>query len=196
MDKGSRSENYYDILKVRKDCSGKEIRSAFLELSKKYHPDVLSGVKTNPKDAEKFVQIYEAYKTLSKPNSRKEYDSLLKAAQSNQSRTMEDSSNTVVYGSWEVKPDFDSNPRPYYGVKGWNRISNSKIAVALFILGIIGGLSGFASVKSSHSFQKKRLEEVSTKANQHHERIRSDAQKYGREEQVQRLKKRISKKVD
>lgn len=33
MDKDS--QNYYDVLNVRRDCSGKEIRSAFLELSKK-----------------------------------------------------------------------------------------------------------------------------------------------------------------
>lgn len=32
---GSNTENYYDILKVRQDCTDKEIRTAYVELSKK-----------------------------------------------------------------------------------------------------------------------------------------------------------------
>lgn len=35
MDKGSGSENYYDILNVRSDCSDKEIKTAYVQLSKK-----------------------------------------------------------------------------------------------------------------------------------------------------------------
>ncbi|KAL9899797.1 dnaJ-like-60 isoform 1-T1 [Glossina fuscipes fuscipes] len=193
MDKDS--QNYYDVLNVRRDCSGKEIRSAFLELSKKYHPDV--SVKSNPKDAEKFVRIYEAYETLSKPKLRKEYDNLLiQGLRSNERRIVENTPNSAVHGSWEVRPDVDAHPGPYYGVRGWSRISNSKIALALFILGIIGGLSGFASVKRSHNYQKTRIDEVSAKANEHHERIRSDARKYGKEEQVERVAKRIFKRID
>uniref|UniRef100_A0A1A9VQS2 J domain-containing protein n=1 Tax=Glossina austeni TaxID=7395 RepID=A0A1A9VQS2_GLOAU len=195
MDKDS--QNYYDVLNVRRDCSGKEIRSAFLELSKKYHPDVSVSVKSNPKDAEKFVKIYEAYQTLSKPKMRKEYDNLLlQGVRSSERRIVEDPSNTTVHGSWEVRPDVDAHPGPYYGVKGWSRISNSKIGLALFIVGIIGGLSGIASVKRSHTYQKTRIDEVSAKASEHHEKIRSDARKYGKEEQVQRVANRIFKRID
>lgn len=32
---GSSTQNYYDILKVRQDCTDKEIRTAYVNLSKK-----------------------------------------------------------------------------------------------------------------------------------------------------------------
>lgn len=35
MGKASGSENYYDILNVRSDCSDKEIKTAYVQLSKK-----------------------------------------------------------------------------------------------------------------------------------------------------------------
>ena len=63
--------NYYDILGVGKSSSEKEIKQAFRNLARKYHPDV------NPDDRQaedKFKKINEAYEVLSNPDSKKKYD--------------------------------------------------------------------------------------------------------------------------
>lgn len=63
-------KSYYDVLKVPRNCSGSEIKKAYIELSKKYHPDG----NTNTRDPEQFMKVCEAYKVLYKPASRSHYD--------------------------------------------------------------------------------------------------------------------------
>lgn len=62
------SKNYYDVLGVNKNSSQDEIKKAFRELSKKYHPDREGG------DASKFKEINEAYSILGDADKRKKYD--------------------------------------------------------------------------------------------------------------------------
>ncbi|KAH8417504.1 hypothetical protein KR222_001209 [Zaprionus bogoriensis] len=67
-------KSYYDVLKVPANCSGSEIKRAYIELSKKYHPDGNSSTS----DPEEFVKVCEAYKVLYKRVSRSNYDSRLR----------------------------------------------------------------------------------------------------------------------
>lgn len=60
-------ENYYDILGVVEGASTEEIKRAFRNLAKKYHPD-MGG------DAERFKKILEAYRVLSDAKLRADYD--------------------------------------------------------------------------------------------------------------------------
>ncbi len=65
------NEDFYQILGVGKDASQDDIKKAYRNLSKKYHPDL----NPNNKEAEeKFKKINEAYSILSEPNKRKQYD--------------------------------------------------------------------------------------------------------------------------
>jgi molecular chaperone DnaJ len=66
-------ENYYDILGVPENASQEEIKAAFRELAKKYHPD-------RGGDPEMFKKILEAYRVLSDPKLRQEYDQKRKFA--------------------------------------------------------------------------------------------------------------------
>lgn len=60
--------NPYRILKVKKKATQQEIKKAYHELAKKYHPDKENG------NEEKFKKISEAYSILSNPEKRKYFD--------------------------------------------------------------------------------------------------------------------------
>ena len=63
--------DYYDVLGVQKSASDADIKKAYRQLAKKYHPDVNPG----DKDAEaKFKEVNEAYEVLSDPDKKAKYD--------------------------------------------------------------------------------------------------------------------------
>jgi hypothetical protein len=62
-------KNYYEILGVDMKAPGEEIKRAYFELAKKYHPD--SGDESEVK---KFYEITEAYKALCDKEVRRHHD--------------------------------------------------------------------------------------------------------------------------
>ena len=68
--------DYYEVLGVAKDASDADLKKAYRQLAKKYHPDV------NPSEeaAEKFKEASEAYSILSDPDKRRQYDQFGHAA--------------------------------------------------------------------------------------------------------------------
>lgn len=66
------SKKHYEILGVPENATDQEIKNAYRNLAKKYHPDV----NPNNEEAEaKFREISESYDVLSNPSKRKQYDS-------------------------------------------------------------------------------------------------------------------------
>lgn len=64
--------SYYDILGIPHDASQEEIRKAYLEQIKFFHPDVFDGP---PEVASlKSAQLNEAYEILKNPQKRQAYD--------------------------------------------------------------------------------------------------------------------------
>ncbi|XP_029167490.1 protein tumorous imaginal discs, mitochondrial-like isoform X2 [Nylanderia fulva] len=63
--------NYYEILGVAKNASAKDIKKAYYQLAKKYHPDTNKG---DPDASRKFQEVSEAYEVLSDDIKRKEFD--------------------------------------------------------------------------------------------------------------------------
>lgn len=71
-------KNYYEVLGVSKNASKEEIRKAYKNLAKKYHPDLN---KNSSASETKFKEINEAYEVLKDPEKRRKYDELQSSAQ-------------------------------------------------------------------------------------------------------------------
>jgi curved DNA-binding protein CbpA len=72
-------QNYYEILQIKPTANETEIKVAYIELIKKYHPDTYSGDKVFAEH--KTADINEAYATLKDSLTRKKYDHKLKQKQ-------------------------------------------------------------------------------------------------------------------
>lgn len=61
--------DYYAILSLTSSASQAEIKTAYINLAKKLHPDMPNG------DENQFKLVAEAYEVLGNPDTRQEYDS-------------------------------------------------------------------------------------------------------------------------
>ena len=64
------SRDYYEVLGVNRNASADEIKSAFRNLARQYHPDVNKAADAE----ERFKEINEAYAVLSDSDKRAAYD--------------------------------------------------------------------------------------------------------------------------
>lgn len=64
------NKDYYEILGIKKGASEDEIKSAYRQMAKKYHPDL----NKSPEASEKFKEINEAYSVLGDSAKRQNYD--------------------------------------------------------------------------------------------------------------------------
>ncbi|MCK6075278.1 DnaJ domain-containing protein [Paenibacillus silvae] len=64
-------KDYYAVLGVEREASPEQIRKAYRQLAKKFHPDVNRG---DPQAEARFKQVHEAYSALGNPELRAAYD--------------------------------------------------------------------------------------------------------------------------
>lgn len=86
------AKNYYAILGLTWNATADEIREAYRRLAKEFHPDHYGG------DRWMFLDIQEAYSTLSVPSRRRAYDEQINRRSARSYRDVES------YGS-EIQPE-------------------------------------------------------------------------------------------
>lgn len=67
--------SYYALLELHPGASEQELRQAFRQLSKRFHPDTTTLPAAEAEQA--FQRLREAYAVLSDPEQRRRYDALL-----------------------------------------------------------------------------------------------------------------------
>ena len=90
---------HYQVLGVGRSANRTEIRAAFVNLSKRYHPDSNPQQKSDS-DTRAFVAVSEAYRILSSPKRRAEYDHQLAVAEAYKESVYDGS------GVWQARQPF------------------------------------------------------------------------------------------
>ena len=70
--KAYRDRNLYEVLGVAPDCTPHELKHAYYEQAKRYHPD--TSTKGTEDNEEKFRQVQMAYEILNDNQKRDKYD--------------------------------------------------------------------------------------------------------------------------
>nr|XP_033325531.1 dnaJ-like protein 60 isoform X1 [Megalopta genalis] len=169
--------NYYDILNISQDATQKEIKDAFIKMSKKMHPD--SGKDGSHAD---FVRINEAYSTLSKRNKKRDYDMSLKY--------------NYTYTESPPYPDGRSRKGPYKTYTDWGFVDPNDYrqhksadirrsvmgSIALIIIGTFIQLTFIHNImhRNRHSMLEKQA-----RYQAEYERIKEEARHRTLHEQIQ-----------
>ena len=67
------TKDFYSVLGVAEKASADDIKKQYRRLAKQYHPDTNKG---DPKSADRFKEISEAYQVLGDEKKRKQYDEM------------------------------------------------------------------------------------------------------------------------
>ncbi|KAK9721823.1 DnaJ domain [Popillia japonica] len=194
-------ETHYEVLQLKRDCTSKDVKDAFIKLSKQHHPDA-----TNTKESQhRFVRILEAYNVLSKPNLRRNYDlGLLRPTSGIQTNSpnpyyehdphYERATRDPSFWDYRDKTqDKFYQGRSYYGIKGVPRVPNKIIVVVCMVFTAIGVALQVILIRKSVTLKRDHMIQKSIEAEDALKTVRNDAEKYGNEMQIQRLKERIER---
>ena len=124
--------DYYEVLGVSKGASDDEIKKAYRQSAKKYHPDLHPG----DKEAEaKFKEVNEAYEVLSDKDKKQRYDQ---------------------FGHAGVDPNYGA------GAGGYGSPFGQDIDFSDIFSSVFGGFGGFSGRRSSNPNAPRRGTDVET----------------------------------
>lgn len=184
---GTEYATHYEVLKLPRNCTQKDIKSAFIKLSKEYHPDKNVDSSTH----NQFVRLNEAYTVLSRPETRREYDlTLVPHAYGPRSTTRrffydndfaDDRPNPRIFKDssfWEHRDrtkDRENIKKPYYGIEGFKKVSNSWIVTILLLFALFGVGLQVLFIRKSVTFSRQSLDERSSRNSEIYKEVRARA---------------------
>ncbi|KAJ0176013.1 hypothetical protein K1T71_008187 [Dendrolimus kikuchii] len=192
------SKNHYEVLNLRRNCSDKEIKEAFIQMSKEYHPDKNKDARAQ----DKFVRIVEAYNVLSKPSSRAQYDSITTVASSSDKSTsyvyrthvpynLRKNPNYSYYNQQTKTHTAKENTDAYYGFTGIKKLPNFYIIMMCFGIASIGVFLQLYVIRNLYVAHKQQSLERSKHLAEELDKVRSAARDNGNELQTRILLDKI-----
>ncbi|XP_078447380.1 chaperone protein dnaJ 20, chloroplastic-like [Wolffia australiana] len=70
----TRGKSFYELLGIHQRGSAAEIKKAYKEMARRFHPDVCPSPDRAEEYTRVFIEVQEAYRTLSDPSRRAIYD--------------------------------------------------------------------------------------------------------------------------
>ena len=101
------SRTLYDVLGVSPSASSSEIKRAYLDLARVYHPDVSSS--SPREDDDTFAKISHAYDVLKNPVSRRAYDAVALAPTTTRSSAASSRAWSPANANWRRRPGFENS---------------------------------------------------------------------------------------
>ncbi|XP_038212459.1 dnaJ-like protein 60 [Zerene cesonia] len=182
-------KSHYEVLNLKKNCTDKEIKDAFIQMSKEYHPDKNKDAKAQGK----FVQIVEAYNILSKPSSRANYDHVMDVgAQSASYVYKTHTPHNFRKNPFHDPPKQSKNTNTdYYGVKGVKKLPNVAIILICFSFALIGTLLQVFIIRQSYVVHRRRTQEKSMMLAEELDKVRANAEGKTNDMQTRALLEKI-----
>lgn len=120
----NRQNSHYDSLGLSKNATQADIKTAYYELSKVYHPDRSQGLAHTEENEQKFRDITEAYEILGNVKSRKLYDKGFIGNSPSSTTATTDDPLHKFYKSREVRsrPPTPTGNVPIYNFDEWAKM--------------------------------------------------------------------------
>jgi len=97
------TQSLYEVLGVSQGATAKDIKRAYRKLAREFHPDHAASAQGKNQNTQIFLQIHDAYLTLSDPHDRALYDRQLSAQVrgfAGQAWSGGSCQQAPTYGSW------------------------------------------------------------------------------------------------
>ena len=136
----------YDELDVKADATEKQIKTAFREKAKKFHPDVSKGKE------ELFGKIHEAYMVLSDEVLREEYD---RTGYYGRSESLVSAAGIIGTLFTQIVPQYLENPKVDIILTIKNALKRGRKEVSQKIKGIEKEMKGYEGLKKKIVYKGK-----------------------------------------
>jgi len=163
-----KKKNYYEKLDLPQDASQREIKRAYFQLAREYHPDKMTS-EPKEKVHARFMEFAHAYEILSDPKKRERYDKLLAmgqvvyyddTAEEHVFREEEEQQHEGEYKFTDAYQTYDNFFTNIEKDKDFEYFQDSSSNSALYwssgaILLVIGGLVSMSYLKTKQNNQER-----------------------------------------
>ena len=192
-----RNKTLYDILGVSRRATKRDIRTAFLALSKTHHPDM-----SRNKDANlMFMEINEAYNTLCNPAKRYQYDMHLYTIESSAGSLNHRHSSPFTHAPSRDAYQYAHN---YYNLseEEWTELyqkstpqpNHARVIVGLIIMMIVASAVHSYRIRMAHKQIQERSDLETQRNIQVYNSVRKRAASSSVSEQLERLTNTVGKR--